>query len=142
MLSDPFEAGNFYLFPNPKQLPNEAWRSKTMSVVWQLRHSIVHNVGVITISDAAKLRILTQEEVVGPRLLVPTANDIRYLKSFLDETATLWNSRIATRLGELLSTLHLQSPGLFGSQEYANRLAASFRLPVTVAGADGVIPAD
>ena len=142
VLSDPFEPGNFYLFPTPKQLPKEAWRSKTMAIVWQLRHSVVHNVGVITISDAAKLRILAQEEVVGPRLLVLTRDDIRYLKRFLDETANWCNTRIATRLAELLSTLHGQSPGLLGPQEYANRLASAFRTAVSVAGVTGLVPAD
>ncbi len=142
ILSELYEPGDFYLFPNSKQLPKEAWRTKTMSIVWQLRHSIVHNVGVITISDAAKLRILAQEEVVGPRLLVLTRDDIRYLKRFLDETATLCNLRIVTRLAELMSTIYTQSPALLNSQECATRLASVFRLPVTVAGAVGVVPAD
>jgi len=142
ILSAPFEPGDFYLFPNPKQLPKEAWRSKTMSIVWQLRHSVVHNVGVITISDAAKLRILAQKEVVGPRLLVLTRDDIRYLKRFLDETANLCNSRIATRLTVLMSNIHTQSPGLLKPQEYATRLAFKFRTPVTVAGAVGGVPPD
>ena len=88
LLSDPFQTGGnyFYLFPKQNQQPAaEVWRYEPMSVVWQLRHSAVHNVGVITQSDGVKLRLLAREAVHAPRLLAPTRDDIRYLKRFLDE---------------------------------------------------------
>src|SRR5207244_10394408 len=54
LLADPFQKdGRFYLFPRQGQQPAaECWRFETMSLVWQLRHTVVHNVGVITQSDA------------------------------------------------------------------------------------------
>ncbi len=144
LLSDPFQAGGqFYLFPKQHQQPAaEAWRYEPMSVVWQLRHTAVHNVGVITQSDGVKLRLLAREAVAAPRLLAPTRDDIRYLKRFLDETAASCNTRICERLTQLLTTLHIGTPGLFVPQETANRVAESFRIEVQIAGAVGVVPAD
>lgn len=111
LLANPFEAGNFYLFPKGGQSPEaERWRFEPMSIVWQLRHTAVHNVGVITQSDAIKLRALAREPVESPRLLAPTRQDLTYLKRFLDETAVACNTRIGTRLAELLTVLHAQAP--------------------------------
>ena len=39
---------------------------RIMNLIWQLRHTIVHNVGVITRSDAAKLKGYTRR-VLAPR---------------------------------------------------------------------------
>ncbi len=67
LLADPFLPGTFYLFPKQSQQPAaERWRFETLSIVWQLRHSVVHNVGVITQSDAVKLRLLTKRPVDAP----------------------------------------------------------------------------
>ena len=145
LLADPFQVGGqfFYLFPKQNQQPAaEVWRYEPMSVVWQLRHTAVHNVGVITQSDGVKLRLLAREAVAGPRLLAPTRDDIRYLKRFLDETATSCNARVCDRLAQLLGTLHAATPGVFAPQDLANRLGASFRIAAAVAGAVGVVPAD
>src|SRR5437763_834935 len=38
LLSEPFQPGNFYLFPKSQQPVAEQWRYEPMSVVWQLRH--------------------------------------------------------------------------------------------------------
>ncbi len=144
LLADPYDAGGpFYLFPGPNQLPvTDRWRYESMSIVWQLRHTAVHNVGVITQSDGVKLRLLMREPVSAPRLLTPTRADLRYLKRFLDETAVVCNRRVGERLAELLTTLHGPTPGLFAPQEVADRVAASFRTAARVAGATGVVPPD
>ena len=44
LLAPPFENGNFLLFP--KQPLAERDRYDTLGIVWKLRHTIVHNVGV------------------------------------------------------------------------------------------------
>jgi hypothetical protein len=142
LLSDPFQPGTFYLFPKTQPPAAEQWRYEPMSVVWQLRHTAVHNVGVITQSDGVRLRLLAREPVEAPRLLAPTRDDIRYLKRFLDETATSCNTRVCERLAHLLTTLYAGTPGLFIPQEMANRVAAGFRIAAQVAVAIGVVPAD
>ncbi len=65
LLSDPFQqGGNFNLFPNDNQMPaGERWRFRVLGLVWQMRHTIVHNVGVITQSDAVKMRLWAREPV-------------------------------------------------------------------------------
>src|SRR5690348_13418247 len=60
LLSDPFQVGGkaFDLFPKQNQQPEEhRWRFEPMNLVWQIRHTAVHNVGVITNSDAVKMRL-------------------------------------------------------------------------------------
>ena len=57
-------------------------------ILWQLRHTIVHNVGVITQSDAIKLRLLVRSAVPPMRVIAPTRDDIRYLKRCLKEAET------------------------------------------------------
>ncbi|MFW5693402.1 MAG: hypothetical protein ACOCWL_04215, partial [Thermoguttaceae bacterium] len=44
LLADPFEPGTFYLLPKrSQQPPAERGRYETLSIVWQLRHTLVHN---------------------------------------------------------------------------------------------------
>jgi hypothetical protein len=141
LLADPFGPGTFYLFPKSGQQPAlEQWRYETLSLVWQIRHSVVHNVGVITQSDAIKLRLLTKQPVESPRTLAPTRYDLRYLKRFLDETAELCNRRVAERLAELLTTIHASDPGLFDPDTVANEISRTFGIALTVAGVLGAVP--
>lgn len=143
VLADPFVPGTFYLFPGPNQKPEaERWRYEPLSLVWQLRHTVVHNVGMITMSDAIKLQQLARQPVDGGVLLAPTRPDLRYLGQFLDDTADSCNRRVGERLAELLTLIHGQAPTLVAPQEVANRIAADFRHPVVVAGAIGVPPPD
>lgn len=88
ILSDPYVQGSFYVFPNGNQQP-VALRNKhdLMSIIWQLRHSIAHNGGVITASDSHKLRMLSKLPVVGPKRFDPSRGDVWYVKLFLDETS-------------------------------------------------------
>ena len=142
LLADPFEkAGEFYLFPKQKQVPtSESWRYNALAIVWQLRHTIVHNVGVITQSDAIKLRLMVKEQVDSPRLPMPTEEDVRFLKQFLDDTAQKCNERIGERLALLLTTISTADTGLFSPQEVADQLAAIFGIPLTVADKIGIFP--
>lgn len=145
VLSDPFQVGgpSFDLFPKKDQQPaDERWRFETMSLIWQIRHTAVHNVGVVTQSDAVKLRLWAKEIVPAPRILAPTRGDLNNLKRFLDETANRCNQRIGERLAQLLSTIHTSTPALFHPQAMADRVASIFRLPLHVAGATGVVPID
>jgi hypothetical protein len=113
-----------------------------MSLLWQLRHTAVHNVCVITKSDAVKLRVLAKARVDAPRMLVPTTADLHWLKTYLDDVAEDCNRRLGERLAELLTTLHAEMPILIPPQPTADQVAAIFRLPLVVAGATGVVPTD
>jgi hypothetical protein len=105
-----------------------------------LRHTIVHNVGVVTQSDAIKLRLLVRAPVAQMQVLAPTQDDIRYLKRFLDETAERSNRRIGERLAELLTAIHAMDPGLFAPQEMADGITRIFGFVCTVAGVAGTLP--
>jgi hypothetical protein len=145
LLADPFQVGgqSFDLFPKQNQQPAaEQWRFEPMNLVWQIRHTSVHNVGVITQSDAVRLQLWAKEPVMGARILAPMRDDLRYLKRFLDETAEVCNRRIGERLGELLATILAATPTLFVPQAMADRLATIFRRPLQVAGSAGVVPPD
>jgi hypothetical protein len=104
-----------------------------------LRNTAVHNVGVITHSDALKLRILARESVQATRLLTPTSQDLIYLKRFLDETARGCNKRVGERLAELLTLVHTETPGLFVPATLANRISTAFQMVLRVDMVDGVI---
>jgi hypothetical protein len=134
LLSDPFSLppvlAPFQLFR--QQPPDERERFDTLQLVWQLRHTAVHNVGVITQSDAVRLRVLSKRPV-NPLLIVPTKDDIRYLRAFLMETAVRCNRRVAERLAEILTRIHSTDTTLFDANERATHLANQFRHSVTVA---------
>lgn len=136
LLSDPFPGSQplpaFQLFRlHPA---DERGRYDTLQLVWQLRHTIVHNVGVVTQSDAVKLRVLSKRAIDPLRIVVPTRDDIRHLHRFLKETAERCNQRIAERLAVILSRIHAENPILFDAAERATYLAAQLRETITVAG--------
>jgi hypothetical protein len=142
LLSDPFRPGDFYVFPKEgnQQPVAEQWRYDLMSLVWQLRHTYVHNVGVITKSDSVKLRVWARETVDAPTVLAPAKNDIRWLKMFLDETVEDCNRRIGERLAALLTLIHTKAPALLNPADMANRITATFQTVLSVAGVAGVLP--
>lgn len=140
LLADPFKDGQFWLFPNKGQQPaDQRWRCEPLSIAFQLRNTAVHNVGVITHSDALKLRLLSREHVEAPRLLTPTRQDLTYLKRFLDETAQECNRLVGERLAKLLTVIHDESPGLLAPANLANRISTAFQIVLQVAGSIGVI---
>jgi hypothetical protein len=136
LLADPFQEGGapFNLFPK------ENIAFAILGLVWQIRHTVVHNGGVITQSDAVKLRLWAREPVKSPLVLSPTREDIRYLKRFLDETAQTCNASVGDRLAVLLTALHATDQTLFVPQEKADELTTTFGSPLTVAGATGAVP--
>ena len=133
ILSDPYQTGTFYIFPKQQHQP-AALRNKheLMSIVWQLRHSIAHNGGVITASDAYKLRMLSQSPVLGNRRFEPTDGDVWYLKLFLDETAENINREVGARLAVLLTTVHGRDVTLFDAGTKAQEIANLFRHAATI----------
>lgn len=142
ILSEPFKEkeGDFYLFPKGKQKPvAEEWRYKPMATLFQVRHTIVHNVGVVTKSDANRLRLLTRRDVVSPAVLSPTRDDVRYTKRFLDETAEKANERIGDELAKVLTKLHSDNASLFVPKEKADTVSQGFGIPVTVAKVQGIV---
>lgn len=136
ILAVPSVKGNFYVFPDDKtQIPATLrGLQDSINILWQLRHSIVHNASVLTLSDARKLRLLTKGPLIAPGVLVPTRDDIRYVKRFLDETVDLINREVAARLAVLLTTLHASDSGLFDPAIQAQVVADTFGLSITVAG--------
>lgn len=140
LLADPFDPkkGSFYLFPAGTQQPeSEKFRHPIISLLWQLRHTIVHNVGVVTQSDAVKLRLLIRAPVAAPKILKPNRDDLRHVRRFLDETAQRVNERVGERLAELLSDLHNHDSTLCDPQSKADELSGQFELPLTVAEETG-----
>lgn len=123
----------------PQKSKEDRTRFETLSILWQLRHTAVHNVGVLTQSDAVKLRLLLREPVEAPRILAPTRDDIRYLKRFLDEIADYCNRRIGYRLAELITSIHQATPVLFDAQQKADELSSLFAFPVTISNQTGSI---
>jgi len=89
---------------------------------------------VITHSDAMKLRMLVGGSVPADRRLAPTADDLRYVKRFLSETATEANQRVGTRLAELLEQFHRADPALFDAQAKANEVSQRVAFAVTISG--------
>jgi hypothetical protein len=135
LLADPFQEGGLFINLFPKHEPTIA----VLGLVWQIRHTVVHNVGVITQSDAVKLRLWAREPVDSPRILFPSREDIRYLKRFLDETVQDSNYRVGNRLAKLLTTLYSDDATLFVPQEKADEVTNTFGLSLTVAGAIGTL---
>ncbi len=129
ILADPFAEGKYQVFPPKTE------RYSLTEIVWQLRHSIVHNAGVVTRSDALKFQLLTRRSIGAPRLLWPTHADIWYVKLYLDEIVEEINDEVGARLDELMTTLLADNPGLFDAAEKAQSLANLFRRPSVVAGA-------
>ena len=75
-----------------------------------MRHTITHNVGVVTGSDAAKLKLIVKSNVDSSRILTPTPHDIHYVKRFLFETSKWVNQRVGSRLAKVLADLHSDNP--------------------------------
>lgn len=108
-------------------------RAVTLAILWQIRHNLTHNSGVLTGSDAMKFRALTRRLVDKDQRLVPSEVDLRYVKRFLSDTAADVNRRVATQLAELLSAVHRDGPSLFDPAVKAQELANIFDLKITVA---------
>jgi len=128
LLADPFEekGGTFWIFPQSQQPIAEQFRFPIMATIFQIRHTAVHNLGVVTKSDAAKLRQLTRSDIQSDGVFAPTFNDVRYLKRFLDDTAKSINDRVGDRLAELLAKLLDEGLLVFDAAEKKDDLAKIF----------------
>jgi hypothetical protein len=140
LLRLPFGENWSNLFPEENQQPQaERVRSRTLAILWQMRHTISHNVGVITGSDAGKFKMLVKTGVESSRILNPTTRDVIYVKRFLVETAESVNLRVGNRLAEVLTALHFENPALFDPVEKANSLSKELGFAVTINGTVGVL---
>ncbi|MHB1558548.1 MAG: hypothetical protein ACYC61_13910 [Isosphaeraceae bacterium] len=127
-----------YLFPGKNQghgetIKDQRNRAATLSILWQVRHNLTHNSGVLTGSDSMKLKVLTGRSIEKDRKLVPTEVDLRYVKQFLSETADQVNRRVGTQLGVLLTAIYSEFSTLVDPPAKAQELANIFALPIKVA---------
>jgi hypothetical protein len=135
LLKSPFGDNWENLFPEENQQPqSERARARTLAILWQIRHTITHNVGVITGSDAAKFRMLVKGLASPDRVLRITKRDVVYTKKFLFESSQLVNERVGKRLETLLDGLHRDNPALFDATEMANRVSRQIGFSITVNG--------
>lgn len=108
------------------------WEDEPAESVWML------------IEDSETTESVRSEITVGagarfdaPRVLLPTVEDVRYVKRFLDETAESINGRVGDRLAALLTSFHQKSPDLIDAKSTADRLAKDFQLALVVDGIAG-----
>ncbi len=138
LLKEPYGDNWQLLFPGPTRQPiGERERAATLAVLWQIRHNLAHNVGVLTHSDSMKFRLLSGLQVPTDCRLSPTTEDLRFTKRFLTETAVRTNDRVGNRLAELMTTFHLADPALFDAQATADLLSNRFKFPLAVDGCTG-----
>ncbi len=110
-------------------------RAGTLALLWQIRHTLAHNSGVLTGSDSMKLKVLSRRPVESGRTLAPTEEDLRYVKRFLTATADDINQRVGKQLAVLLTAVHVESPSLINPEAKARQLANIFDIPTKVATA-------
>jgi len=126
--------GSFYLFPlstqNSASLRN---KGELVALLFQLRHSIVHNAGVITRSDAVKLSRFAKQQIEAPRVFWPERADVWYVKLFLDDLVETINNEIAMGLTDL-TALYASDQSIFVPAERSQLLADCFQKSITIAG--------
>jgi hypothetical protein len=140
LLKTPFGPDWELLFPEANQPPiGERDTARTLTILWQMRNNLAHNVGVMTHSDAMKFRMLIQGPVAADCQLSPSTDDLRYVRRFLEETAVHTNERVGMRLAQLLEAFHVAEPGLFDAQRRADEVSQRLALAVTIHGCVGVL---
>ena len=138
LLQSPFGAKWEPLFPSPNEKPAaERERAATLAILWQVRHNLAHNLGVITHSDAKRFRVMIGGPVEDDCRLAPDTDDLKYIKRFLSESAEQVNVRVGTRLAELLTAYHASDAGLFDAQAEADALSRRLDFPITIDGRVG-----
>lgn len=129
-----------HLFPNGNQSPNEERENaRTLAVLWQIRHSITHNSGLLTQADTLRLRLLAKQPIDCCGEIAPTVEDIRYVTRFLKELATVTNARVGERLAVVLTEIHKADSTSFesGPQNEADELSKKFTIQLKVADCTG-----
>jgi hypothetical protein len=135
LLKDPFlnDPWQDFLFPGPKHPPQDQREFTTsLAILWQIRHTIAHNTGSITIADSRKLSLLSGEKVSHGVQLSPNFDDLRFVKRFLTELGDATNERIAKRIETISTQLHQQSPALFSAKQVADEISRLFQTVLTV----------
>jgi hypothetical protein len=118
----------------PRQ-PATHWETgRTLAVLWQVRHTLAHNVGVLTSADSMKLRLLGNTQVPREQRLAPTVDDLRYVRRFLAETAASTNERVSIRIGELMTAIRQADRSLFDGQDQADLVTRTLGIAVTIDG--------
>ena len=105
---------------------------QTLKVIFQLRHTIAHNLGSLTRSDAGKLQRLLGHRLDSPKELDIDRKHVFYLQQFLDPLAKEINLRIAERLGLVLTEFQTTSPTLIDHKDRSKGLAILFQVPFTI----------
>jgi hypothetical protein len=124
ILKEPSGSDWEFLFPQANRQPAaERDRAATLAILWQVRHNLAHNVGVVTRSDAMRFRVLIGAPVTADRRLSPSGDDLKYAKRFLTETAFRTNERVSRRVAQLLEGFHLVDPALFDAQAKADEVS-------------------
>jgi hypothetical protein len=113
-------------------------RTTTVAILFQIRHIIAHNVGLLVGSDAVKLRVFVKKEVTANRVLSPTNDDLRFSRQFLHVVAKAINELVGKRLAELLTELYEGDPTLFDAKTEADMISNKFSMSLTVHGQIGV----
>ncbi len=139
LLQSPFGAKWESLFPSPNDKPIAVReRSATLAILWQVRHNLAHNLGVITHSDAKRFRVMIGGPVENDCRLAPDTEDLRHIKRFLSESAEQVNIRVGKRLAELLTAYHASDLGLFDAKSEADALSRRLDFSVTIDGQAGI----
>ena len=129
------ERGNFFLLPKPGQQPASLQgKREIVALVLQLRHTIVHNAGVITKSDAVKISRLIRQQIDAPRVLWPEKADVWYVKLFLDDLVEKMNHELGNALAALLTEIYGNDPSVFEPATKSQELADAFQMTTQIAG--------
>ncbi len=87
---------------------------KSLKVMFQIRHTIAHNLGTLTRSDAGKLQRILGQKIESPKELDIDRKHVYYLQQFLSPLVTEVNQVVAARLGQVLTQFRSTSPTLQG----------------------------
>lgn len=130
-LVDPQPLKGFILFDGKSGLRGEI---KTIKVMFQIRHTIAHNLGTLTRSDAGKLQRILGERIDGHKELDIDRKHVYYLQQFVSGLAKEVNTTVADRLGQVLTQFRNTSPSLIDHVAKAKELANLFQVRFTIAG--------
>ncbi len=107
---------------------------KSLLVIFQLRHTIAHNLGTLTRSDGGKLQRLVSRKLDSPKELDIDRLHVYYLQRFLSPLGEEINHLISDRLGLVLTEFHADAPTLIDHQGRATELSKLFRTSFTISG--------
>lgn len=130
----PWKPHEFKLFDVDLKSPSLRGEIKSLKVMFQVRHTIAHNLGTLTRSDAGKLQRILGQRIDSPKELDIDRKHVYYLQQFLSPLATEINQLIADRLGQVLTQFQSTSPSLIDHLGRSKALAKLFQVSFTIAG--------